>query len=483
MRINIIVTTIVIVLITGLIISCSLNPIEEDTKPIVVNFADQNFEALIRKTLEIPEGEINNLDMQTITQLYGDDNNIHDISGIEYCSDLRILYLQRNDINNIEPLSELIFLEIIALEKNQISDIKPLVDNRGIGLGEDKLFLFGNPLNDKSILQYIPLIQARGVKIYFNAKPSSPGIVNIPDENFRIVIREHLNKPTGDILNTELDALTKIDARGRNIKNIYGIEYCLNLNNLDIGENSISDLIPLIALDQLSILKADNNLISYMEPFLWLDGLTNLHLNNNTLTSIDVLSHLYHLTTLLLHNTAIQDISPLSNLSNLQYLTLNDNPIENFEPLGNINSLNTLELMNLDQFDFSSIKDISNLQSLYLTNTPVVNLDSIAKITSLQNLLMTNCSLSNIDSLANLEKLRKLFLDNNNVTDITSLTELHELYELELGNNHISDILPLVNNSGIGGNDYVWLYNNPLSETSINIYIPQLQDRGVIVIY
>ena len=485
MKINLTISAIAIAFITGLIISCSLNPAEEDPKPIVVNFTDQNFEALIREMLEIQTGNITNHDMWTITHLYGDSNNIHDISGIEYCSGLRYLTLRENYIINIEPLSELPFLEIIALEKNQISDIKPLVDNPGIGIGNDKLYLFWNPLSDQSILQFIPLLQARGVKVYSDAAiPSSPGIVNIIDENFKTVIREHINKPTGDIINTDLDTLTKINARDRNIKNIYGIEFCLNLDTLDIGENSISDLLPLFNLNQLSILKADNNIISDIEPLMWLDRLKKLYLNNNTLSSIDVLSNLTKLTTLFLNNTAIQDITPLSNLLNLKYLAISDNPIESFEPIINIDSLNTLELMDLKQFNFSDIKDITNLQTLYLTNTPVVNLDPITNITSLQNLIMNNSSLSNIDSLANLNKLVKLILNDNIITDITSLTELHELYELNLGNNYISDILPLVNNWGLsGGNDYVLLYNNPLSDNSINIYIPQLQDRGVNVIY
>ena len=484
MRINQIVSAIAIVFIIGLVISCSLNPAEEDPKLIIVNFTDLNFETLIREKLEIPTDDITNQDMWTITYLYGDNKNIHDISGIEYCSGLRILALRGNDIINIEPLSKLVLLNNIALENNQISDIKPFVDNPGIGIGDDILTLFNNPLSDKTILQYIPMIQARGVKIYSDAILSSPGIVNIIDENFRIVIREHLNKPTGDIINTELDTLTKIYARDRNIKNIYGIEFCLNLNTLDIGENSISDLLPLFNLKQLSILKVDNNIISDIEPLRWLDRLTNLYLNNNILSSIDVLSNLTKLTTLILNNTTIQDITPLSNLLNLKYLAVSDNPIESFEPIGNIDSLNTLELMDLEQFNFSDIKDITNLQTLYLSNTPLVNLDPIANITSLQNLIMNNCSLSNIDSLANLNKLTKLLLNANIITDITSLTGLHELYELNLGNNYISDILPLVNNWGLsGGNDYVLLHNNPLSDTSINIYILQLQDRGVNVIY
>jgi len=43
--------------------------------------------------------------------------------------------------------------------------------------------------------------------------------------------------------------------------------------------------------------------------------------------------------------------------------------------------------------------------------------------------------------------------------------------------------LPLVENLGLGEGDKVNLEGNPLSLDSINIYIPELEARGVIVIY
>jgi len=49
--------------------------------------------------------------------------------------------------------------------------------------------------------------------------------------------------------------------------------------------------------------------------------------------------------------------------------------------------------------------------------------------------------------------------------------------------NSISDISPLVENSGLSEGDTVDLGDNPLSATSINVYIPQLEERGVDVRY
>jgi Leucine-rich repeat (LRR) protein len=61
------------------------------------------------------------------------------------------------------------------------------------------------------------------------------------------------------------------------------------------------------------------------------------------------------------------------------------------------------------------------------------------------------------------------------------LVNLTNLTWLEVQSNQISDVSPLVQNEGLRG--LVDLSDNPLSPDSINIYIPQLQARGVTVYY
>lgn len=69
------------------------------------------------------------------------------------------------------------------------------------------------------------------------------------------------------------------------------------------------------------------------------------------------------------------------------------------------------------------------------------------------------------------------------MSDISPLGDLTNLTYLELGDNGISDISPLVGNEGISAGDEVYLSDSLLSSDSINIYIPQLQARGVTVSY
>lgn len=80
----------------------------------------------------------------------------------------------------------------------------------------------------------------------------------------------------------------------------------------------------------------------------------------------------------------------------------------------------------------------------------------------------------------------KLSLNGNQISDISALSSLTNLITLRLGENQISDISPLVENSGLGAGDQVWIEENDLdlSEGSDDmVNIRTLEDRGVIVHY
>ncbi len=83
-------------------------------------------------------------------------------------------------------------------------------------------------------------------------------------------------------------------------------------------------------------------------------------------------------------------------------------------------------------------------------------------------------------SLTNLTQLNLWF---NQISDVSPLAFLTNLTQLNLLGNQISDISALVENSGLSDGDLVFLKDNPLSATSVNVYIPQLEQRGVNVEY
>ncbi len=103
--------------------------------------------------------------MKKLIRLEVDQNNVNDISGIKNLVNLDYFSANNNQINDISELQYLPKIHMIALSGNNIEDISPLVNNPNIGNGV-YIFLGNNPLNQKSIDEYIPALIARGVTIY-----------------------------------------------------------------------------------------------------------------------------------------------------------------------------------------------------------------------------------------------------------------------------------------------------------------------------
>ena len=160
-------------------------------------------------------------------------------------------------------------------------------------------------------------------------------------------------------------------------------------------------------------------------------------------------------------NWNISDISGIEYCTNLVRLDLRENQIIDISALNGLVKLEILSLMFNQIVDISSLSGLTQLQVLSLEDNQVVDISALSGLT---NLIL-------------------LFLENNQVVDINALSGLTNLSELGLAGNQIIDIYPLILNNGIDNGDVVFLTNNPLNTTSINTYIPQLEARGVTVIY
>ena len=126
--------------------------------------------------------------------------------------------------------------------------------------------------------------------------------------------------------------------------------------------------------------------------------------------------------------------------------------------------------------------DLDGLTDLYPMEKNIADLTGLECCTSLTELYLMWNQISDISPLANLTSLIELDLGGNQISDISPLANLTSLTVLSLYHNQISDISPLVDNEGLSEWDLVNLNRNPLSSDSINIYIPQLEGRGVFVV-
>ena len=186
---------------------------------------------------------------------------------------------------------------------------------------------------------------------YGSTVPPSGGdseIVEIPDPNLRAVISDSLNKARGEpITRADMETLTSLRARERNINNLTGLEFATNLESLRLDFNQqLSDITALAGLTKLTRLDLRYNQISDIAV---LSGLTNLEwldLVGNQISDITALSGLTNLTWLHLSNNQISDITALAVLTKLTRLSLNDNQIADITALLRLPTLRSLNLRN-----------------------------------------------------------------------------------------------------------------------------------------
>ena len=110
-----------------------------------------------------------------LTNLYLSNNNISDISALSNISAIHTLLLDNNNITNIDDLPDLGSVIHLRLQNNQISNIEPLVDHTEFTNVNNPystdVNLDGNPLDDVSINTHIPTLKSnRKIKVKFPFK-------------------------------------------------------------------------------------------------------------------------------------------------------------------------------------------------------------------------------------------------------------------------------------------------------------------------
>lgn len=113
--------------------------------------------------------------------------------------------------------------------------------------------------------------------------------------------------PDERITKEDLLQLESITSRSSNIESLEGLQYALNLKELDLRNNLISDLSPLQDLKNLKSLNIrENPNITNLSPLAGLKQLEYLNINLNTsITSIAPLSSLPNLDTLLMRSVPV----------------------------------------------------------------------------------------------------------------------------------------------------------------------------------
>ena len=172
-----------------------------------------------------------------------------------------------------------------------------------------------------------------------------PEVVSIPDANLAAVVRGTLGLAPGDAI-SQLDMLRLgwLEANGRQITDLTGLEYAVNLKGLNLGDNQISDITPLAESTIIEGLELHYNNISDISSLAAMTNLSGLNLDGNSVSDLSPLTELINLQNLLLWENSVSDISPLAGLTHLQNLALGGNSVSDISPLVGLTHLGGLDL-------------------------------------------------------------------------------------------------------------------------------------------
>ncbi len=276
--------------------------------------------------------------------------------------------------------------------------------------------------------------------------------------------------------------LTYLSLRSDNITDMSSLISLQRLSSLDLLGNTITEIPDLSVMHQLTYLDLSQNQVTNFTGAASSSSLVNLKLNNNKIESIPDLSRMACLSSLDLLGNRLSDISGLAGAKRLNNLILARNKITNISALASLKELRKLELNSNLIGDISALSGLSQLTDLDLSGNQITDTTALAELKELRELFLSHNNLQNISGLLSLPNLTTLSLDSCKLQDISMLSRIMTNF-LNLRDNQISDIKPLVDNPFLKACAVISLKGNPLSERSINEYIPQLKARGIIINY
>ncbi len=245
-------------------------------------------------------------------------------------------------------------------------------------------------INGRTLVPTRFVAESLGTDVEWNSKDrlvdiTTPKVIKFPDSNLESVIRSKINKPVGDILNTDVKKISFLDAAEKGIESLEGIEHLSSINELDLQNNKIKDINKLSALKNMNF----------------------LYLSYNCITDITALKELSSLRILLLQGNQVNDISPIGGLVEMQRLDLAQNQV----------------------FDISPLKDLTNLELLNLWSNPIIDISVLKGMDSIENLYLIASQGDDLEKV--LEKYDQLSKKVREIIDTLIKPEMTE-YEKEL---------------------------------------------------
>ncbi|NHM29279.1 polysaccharide deacetylase family protein [Neobacillus terrae] len=195
--------------------------------------------------------------------------------------------------NNLIPFNYTGFFPSIIIDSKNLTDVKYIkrimklakksgdnlvfmchslipeeINWKDFGWGEDSLAAGEWRISPKVIQEIID--EAKKLDLEFYTTAEIAGIATFIDKNLEICVREYISNPDDPWISiSELSMIRELDLSRKNIYNLDGMQYFINLEKLNLKDNHISDF---------RILEKLNNLKDLVLPLIFLSKFLTLDL-------------------------------------------------------------------------------------------------------------------------------------------------------------------------------------------------------------
>lgn len=269
-----------------------------------VKIKDKNLASAIKRTLGL-DRDIRESDMERLTQLMVDGENIKNLSGLEKAVNLETLSLWGTKVVDLTPIQGLTKLAYLDLDETGVINLHPI----------------------KSLTNLSSLYVS-----YLGVKDFSP-ILGLKNLNALGLAGNDLKKlPNLSSLNN----LVELDLTGNELASLKGLEGANRLQYLTVDFNPLSDYSALSNLPILGLSAA----YTAMSSLDW--------------AATDMLSRME---ILILTGNPVTDLSPLKGMRHLQMLVADETELTNIKTLLDLPYLFYVSLVNIQTLDISEGSD------------------------------------------------------------------------------------------------------------------------------
>lgn len=214
--------------------------------------------------------------------------------------------------------------------------------------------------------------------------------VSFADKDLETEVRKAIKKTTGDVTTLDLAQLSTLYIKDKSISSLEGLQYCINLKDLQVSNGKLSDISSIKGLVKLKKIDFSGNEISDISSFSNLTNLEAIYIGDNKISSLLPISNLKKLQFLSIYSNPIMDISPLSKLSALDLLNLSDTLVMDIKPLARLTNLTLLNIGATQVCDISPIKSLTKLTTLNLLDSSVLDITPLKSLKNLTTLYLEN---------------------------------------------------------------------------------------------